>query len=73
MLVCKRWHDVVTSIWASLNLGTRTTIGAVTSQLERSKWLLDIVVDTDSDRGDFTPSEGAFEAIFAAIEVHSQW
>ena len=73
MLVCKHWHDVVTSIWASLNLGTRTPIGAVTRQLERSKWLLDVVVDTDSDRGDFTPTNGDFEAIFAAMEASSRW
>jgi hypothetical protein len=73
MLVCKHWHAIVTSIWASLNLGTRTPMDAVTSKLERNQWLLDIVVDTDSDRGDFTPSDGAFEAIFAAIEASSRW
>ena len=73
MLVCKRWHAIVTSIWASLNLGTTTPIDAVQSKLERSQWLLDIVVDTDSDRGDFTPSDSAFEAIFAAIEATPRW
>ena len=73
MLVCKDWHVIVTSIWASLNLGTTTSIDAVTSKLERSKWLLDIAVDTDSDRGDFTPSDTAFEAIFAAIEATPRW
>ena len=69
MLVCKHWHAIVTRIWASLTLGTRTPIDAVT----RSQWLLDVVVDTDSDRGDFTPSDGAFEAIFAAIKASSRW
>ena len=74
MLVCKSWYTIVTSIWASLNLGTRTPLSAVTRKLERSQWLLDIVVDTDADRGDFdTPSYGAFEAIFAAIEASSRW
>ena len=73
MLVCKQWHSIVTSIWASLNLRTTTPIAVVTSKLERSKWLLDVVVDTDSDRDDFIPSEGAFEAIFAAIEATPQW
>ena len=72
MLVCKRWHAIVTSMWASLNLGTRTPMRAVTSKLERNQWL-DIVVDTDSDRGNFTPSNGVFEAIFAAIEASSRW
>ena len=73
MLVCKHWYAIVTSIWAPLDLGTRTALSAVTSKLERSQWFLDIVIDTDSDRGDFTPSDGAFEAIFAAIEASSRW
>ena len=73
MLVCKHWNAIVTTIWASLNLGTRTPMGAVTRKLKRNQWLLDIVVDTDADRGDFTPSIGAFEAIFAAIEASSRW
>ena len=73
MLVCKHWHAIITNIWGSLNLGTRTTIDAVARKLERNQWLLDIVVDTDSDRGDFTPSDGDFEAIFAAIEASSRW
>ena len=72
MLVCKRWHAVVTSIWASLRLGTRTSIDAVKRKLERNQWL-DIVVDTDSDRADVTPSDGLFGAIFAAIEASSRW
>ena len=73
MLVCKQWHAIVTSIWASLNLGTWTPIDTVTSKLERSQWLLDIVVDTDFDRHRFTPSESAFGAIFAAMEASSRW
>ena len=73
MLVCKHWYAVVTSIWASLNLGTRTPLSAVTSKLERGPWFLDIVIDTDSDRGDLTSSDGDFEAIFAAIEASSRW
>ena len=73
VLVCKHWQAIVTSIWASLNLGTRTPLSAVASKLERSQWLLDIVVDTDSDRGDLIPPDGAFGAIFAAIEASSRW
>ena len=73
ILACKQWHSIVTSIWSSLNLGTTTPIDAVTRKLERNQWLLDIVVDTNSDRGDFTPSGGAFEAIFAAIEATPRW
>jgi len=73
MLVCKNWCTIVTGIWASLKLGTRTLKHAVTSKLERNQWLLDVVVDTEIDRGDFTPSEGAYEAIFAALEATPRW
>ena len=73
MLVCKHWHAIVTTIWASLNLGTRTPIDVVTKMLRRNQWFLDVVVDTESDRGDFTPSDSAFEAIFAAMEATSRW
>ena len=68
MLVCKQWHSIVISMWSSLNLGKRTPIDVVTNQ-----WLLDIVVDTDSDRGDITPSSGDFEAISAAIQATPRW
>ena len=44
MLVCKQWHSIITSIWASLNLGTTTPIDAVTRKLERNQWLLDIEI-----------------------------
>ena len=73
MLVCKYWRAVVTNIWASINLGTRTPTDVVTKKLNRSQWLLDIVVDTDADRGDFTPSNGDFEAIFAVMKASSRW
>ena len=73
MLVCKQWHAIVISIWSSLNLGTTTPIDAVARKLERNQWFLDIVVDTNSDRGDFIPLAGAFEAIFAAIEATPRW
>jgi len=59
-------------IWAPLKLGTRTPRDAVTRKVARNPWLLDIMVDTEIDRGDFTPSEGAYEAIFAAIEAVSR-
>ena len=73
MLVCKHWYTSVASIWASLKLGTRTPRDAVTRRLESNQLPLDIFVDTEVDCGDFTPSEDAFEAIFAAIEVTSRW
>ena len=73
MLVCKHWHAIVTTIWASLNLGTRTPMDVVARKLEKNQWFLDIVVDTESDRSDFTPSDSDFEAIFTAIEATSRW
>ena len=73
MRVSKLWHTIVTGIWASLKLGTTTPKNAVTSKLERNQWLLDVLVDTDIDRGHFAPSEGAYQAIFAALEVTTRW
>jgi hypothetical protein len=73
MRVCKYWYTIVTSIWASLMLGTTTPKNVVTTKLERNQWFLDVSVDTEIDRGDITPSMGAYEAIFAAIEAASRW
>jgi hypothetical protein len=73
MLVCKYWYTIVTGLWASLHLGTRTPKDAVTRKLARNQWLLDVSVDTTLDSGDFTPSEGDYEAIVAAIEACSRW
>jgi len=42
-------------------------------KLERNQWLLDVLVDMDTDRGHFTPSEDAYQAIFAAMQTTSQW
>jgi len=68
--VSKHWHSMVTGIWASLKLGTTTTKEDVLRKLEGNQWLLDILVDTEMDRGDFTSS---YEAIFTAIEAASRW
>ena len=73
MRVSKLWYTIVNGIWASLNLGTRTPRDDVTRKLERNQWLLDVVVDTELDRGDFDPPEGAYQAIFAAIEATPRW
>ena len=73
MLVCKHWCTIVTSIWASLKLGTKTSKDAVKKTLERNQWLLDVLVDTELDRGGSTPSKNAYQAIFAAIEAVSRW
>ena len=49
-------------------------MGVVASKLTGNSWaLLDVVVDTESDRGHFTTSDSAFEAIFAVIEASSRW
>ena len=73
MRVSKLWYNVVTGIWALLKLGTTTPKNAITRKLERNQWLLDVSVDTEIDCGDLTPSEGAYQAIFAAIEATSRW
>jgi len=73
MLVCKHWYAIVTGIWASLKLGTTTSKDAVATKLERNQWVLDVVIDTDIDRGDFTSVGGAYQAIFAAIEATDRW
>jgi len=67
-----RTYTIVAGIWASLKLGTSTPRDAVARKLERNQWLLDIVVDTEIDRGDFTQSETAYGAIFASIKATSR-
>lgn len=71
--VCRDWYNIVTGLWASLNLGTKTTRDSVTKKMERNPRRLDIIVNTEVDRGDLGPSMGAYESIFAAIEVASRW
>jgi hypothetical protein len=73
MRVCKLWYAVVIGIWAPLKLGTRTPKDDVTRKLERNQRFLDVLFDTEIDRGDFIPSEGAFEAIFSAMTATSRW
>ena len=73
MLVCKNWYTTVTGIWASLTLGTTTPKSVVETKLERNQWLLDVLIDTEIDRGHFTQSEDTYQAIFASIEATSRW
>ena len=73
MRVSKLWYTIVTGIWASLKLGTTTPKDTVTSKLERNQWFLDVVVDTETDRGHFTQSEDDYQALFAAMEATSRW
>ena len=73
MQVSKHWYTIVTGIWASLKLGTTTPKSVVTRKLERNQWLLDVLVDTEIDRGNFTPSKDAYQAIFAALEATSRF
>ena len=73
MQVSKLWYNIVTSIWASVKLGTTTPKNAITTKLERNQWFLDVLVNTEIDHGDLTASEGPYQAIFTAIEATSQW
>ena len=72
MRVSKLWYTTISGIWASLKLGTRTPRDAVARKLKRNQWLLDVVIDTEFDRGDSTPP-GAYRAILAAIEAAPRW
>ena len=73
MRVSRLWYTIVTGIWASLKLGTTTPKDVVTNKLEKNQRFLDVSVDTEFDRGNFTPSETAYDAIFAAIQATSRW
>ena len=73
MRVSQHWFNIVTGIWASLTLGTTTPKDAVTSKLERNQLFLDVLIDTEIDRGNTTPSEGAYQAIFTAIKAAARW
>ena len=73
MRVSKLWYNTVTGIWASLKLGTTTPKDSVTGKMQRNQWFLDVVVDTEIDRGHLTLSEDAYQAIFAAMEATSRW
>ena len=73
MRVCKYWYNIVTGIWGSLKLGTTTPIDVVTRKLERNQRLLDVLIDTEIDRGYSTPPGNAYQAIFAAIRGTSRW
>ena len=69
MQVSRLWHTIAAGIWASLKLGTTTLKDVITNKLERNQSFLDVLVDTELDCGDFTPSEDAYDAIFAAIQA----
>ena len=73
MRVSKHWYTIVTDIWASLKLGTTTPRDIVIRKLERGQSVLDVVIDTELDRDDFTKSQGAYQSIFAAMEATSRW
>ena len=72
MRVSKLWYTIVTGICALFKLGTITPRDAVARTLEWNQWLLDVVIDTEFDRGDFTPPQGAYWAILAAIRFLAQ-
>ncbi len=63
MLVSTLWYNTVTGTWVSLKLGTTTPKDAVTHKLERVRSFLDVVVDTEIDRGRLTLSAHDGEAL----------
>src|SRR5258706_6715923 len=70
MQVSKLWYNTVTGISASLKLRPTTPKAPVT---HRNRSVLDVVVDTEIDRGRFTLSKDAYQAIFAAMAATSRW
>ncbi len=51
----------------------RAALEFVTRKLERGQWVLDVVIDTELDRGNSTQTEGVYQSIFVAIEATSRW
>ena len=73
MQVCKIWYNSITGIWVPLKLGTATSKDAIRRKLEGNQWLLDVLIDTEIDRGHFTPRSDAYQAIYAAMQATSRW
>jgi hypothetical protein len=73
MRVSRYWYTIVTGIWAPIKLGTTTPKDVVRRRLGWNQWPLDVVVDTEIDRGQVTPSEDSYQAIFTAISATSRW
>ena len=73
MQVCKNWYKSLTGIWVPLKLGTATSKDVIKRKLEGNQWLLDILIDTEIDRGHFSPRSDAYQAIYAAMQAASRW
>ena len=49
---CRRWKEIVSSIWAPLKLATWTSLDEVKGMLEGTNGLLSITIDPDNDTAD---------------------
>ena len=75
MLVCRRWYAIMLStpgIPSRLLIRNSTTIKMVRAAIQRTKWLLIVVINVNDESIDF--NEDAFDAcIMAAIKGASTW
>jgi hypothetical protein len=72
MAICRRWSNVMSGTWGSLELRTSTTKKAIRRRLNRSPLSLGVRVATESDRESST-SPGAYEGLLLATSSASRW
>jgi hypothetical protein len=72
MAVCRRWSNVMSGIWGSLELRTSTTKDAILRGLNRNPLSLEVRINTESDK-ESSSSSGAYEGLRFATDSASRW
>jgi hypothetical protein len=72
MAICRRWSNVMSGIWGSLELRTSTPQDAILPRLKRNPLSLEVRVDTESDK-ETSSSSGAYEGLLLATGSASRW
>jgi hypothetical protein len=72
MAICRRWSNVMSGIWGSLELRTSTPQDAILRRLNRNPLSLEVRVNTESDK-ESSSSSGAYEGLLLATSSASQW
>jgi hypothetical protein len=72
MTICRRWSNVMSGIWGSLELRTSTTKDAILRRLNRNQLYLEVRVDTESDK-ESSSSSSAYEGLRLATASASRW
>jgi hypothetical protein len=70
--ICRRWSNVMSGIWGSLELKTSTTKDGIQRRLDRKQLSLEVRVDTESDK-ETSISSGAYEGLRLATGSASRW